>query len=148
MTSIDKILCPLDFSEHSQVALEHAESLAKRLDAELVLAHVVEPAIYPVAFGAVPMAVANVEEEAKQHAEQALQKTVAEVVARGVRCSSIVGSGTAALRVCEMVRENGFDLVVMATHGLTGLPHVLLGSTAERIVRHCPCAVFTVKTMK
>ena len=148
MTSIDKILCPIDFSEHSKVALEHAVSLALRLDADLVVAHVVEPAIYPVAFGTVPMGVSNIEEEAKQLAEESLQEAVDEAVASGVRCSSIVGSGTAALRVCEMVREHGFNLVVMATHGLTGLPHVLLGSTAERIVRDCPCAVFTVKTMK
>ena len=50
------------------------------------------------------------------------------------------------MRICDLVKEQGFELVVLATHGYTGLKHVLLGSTAERVVRHCTCPVLTVKS--
>ena len=144
-TTFQRILCPVDFSAPSRTALEHAESLAKTLGAQLVLAHVVAPAVYPVAFGALPMGAAQVEEKALRAAEDGLAGTVAELAEKGLDVSSLVEAGTPARRIVEWVREHGIDLVVMGTHGLTGIGHVLLGSTAERVVRTCPCPVLTVK---
>ena len=139
------IMCPLDFSEPCRVALDHAESLARTLGAELILAHVVVPAMYPVAFGAVPLGAVTLEEEARAAAETSLAEDVKRLGEEGVNCRGLVEVGTPAYRLVEMVRENGVDLVIMGTHGATGLGHVLLGSTAERVVRHCPCPVLTVK---
>lgn len=139
------ILCPVDFSEPCRPAMEHAESLARSLGAELLLAHIVVPAMYPVAFGAVPLGAVTLEEEARKAVETNMAALVKDMTARGVTCRSIVEVGTPANRLVDMVRENGIDLVVMGTHGTTGLGHVLLGSTAERVVRLCPCPVLTVK---
>lgn len=139
------ILCPLDFSEPCKPAMEHAESLARELGAELILAHVVVPAMYPVAFGAVPLGAVTLEEEARESAEASLAKDVKRLSEQGIDCRSLVEVGTPAYRIVEMVKESGVDLVVMGTHGATGLGHVLLGSTAERVVRLCPCPVLTVK---
>ena len=58
----------------------------------------------------------------------------------------MVDTGAASMRICELVKDQHFDLVVLSTHGYTGLKHVLLGSTAERVVRHCSCPVLTVKS--
>ncbi|MBW2531847.1 MAG: universal stress protein [Deltaproteobacteria bacterium] len=145
MIQIGKILCPIDFSKPSDTALEHAEEIARKFGAELVVAHVVEPVLYPVAYGLPPVAPVNYEESAKEAAEKALTPIVQAINERGVKARSLVESGTASMRICDLAEEEGFDLVVLATHGYTGLKHVLLGSTAERVVRHCTCPVLTVK---
>jgi nucleotide-binding universal stress UspA family protein len=145
MIQISKILCPVDFSKPSDAALQHAEEVARKFEAELVVAHVVEPVLYPVAYGLPPVAPVNYEENAKEAAEKALQPIVSGLNERGVKSRSLVESGTASMRICDLAEDEGFDLVVLSTHGYTGLKHVLLGSTAERVVRHCRCPVLTVK---
>ncbi len=145
MTDIQKVLCPVDFSEPSREAMRHAEQLAKALGAELLLAHVVVPAMYPVAFGAAPMGAVTLDQEAEQAVRANLKATAQEVSERGVPCQTLVDVGTPSRRLVEMVKEHGVDLLVMGTHGATGLSHILLGSTAERVVRLCPCPVLTVK---
>ena len=145
MRDIQKILCPVDFSEPSREAMQHAEQLAKALGAEMLLAHVVVPALYPVAFGAAPMGAVSLDQDAQEAVKANLQATAQEVSERGVPCQALVDVGTPSRRLVEMVQEHGVDLLVIGTHGATGLSHVLLGSTAERVVRLCPCPVLTVK---
>jgi nucleotide-binding universal stress UspA family protein len=145
MFRVTKILCPVDFSKPSEAALEHAEELARRFEADLVVLHVVEPVLYPVAYGLPPVAPVNYEETAKTAAQAALGPLVEPLAGRGVRVRTLVDSGTASMRICDLARDESCDLVVLATHGYTGLKHVLLGSTAERVVRHCACPVLTVK---
>jgi nucleotide-binding universal stress UspA family protein len=145
MIRFQKILCPIDFSSHANVALEHAEEIAKRFGAELLVAHVVEPVLYPVAYGLPPVAPVNYEESARENAGKALAPLVEAINRRGGKARALVSTGLASVRICEMVTEEGADLVVLSTHGYTGLKHVLLGSTAERVVRSCPCPVLTVK---
>ena len=146
MVSVRRILCPIDFSDYSRAALAEAEAVAVRFDAELIVAHVVEPVLYPVAYG-LPIADAgfNLEEESRTGAQKALTPVVDEIVARGVNAKTLVTTGTAALKICDLVEENDVDLVVISTHGLTGVKHALLGSTAERVVRRCKAPVLTVK---
>ena len=146
MFRLAKILCPVDFSDDSKAALNHAEELARRFSAELVVLHVVEPVLYPVAYGMPPVSPINFEETAKESAQKALEPLVRSIAERGVNARSLVDAGTASMRICELARTEGFDLVVLATHGYTGVKHMLLGSTAERVVRLCPCPVLTVKT--
>lgn len=145
MPAITKILCPIDFSKHSQVALEHAESIAAKFGAELIVAHIVEPVLYPVAYGLPPVAPVNYEENAKKSAAKALAPIVEGISRRGVPARALVDSGAASMRICDIAEEQGVSMVVVATHGYTGIRHVLLGSTAERVVRKCPCPVLTVK---
>ena len=148
MLQVSRILCPIDFSDHSKVALTYAEDMARELEAELVVCHIVESAVYPAAYSAVAMAAVNVnlEEDAKKAAAEALVPVVEEIRERGLACSALVDAGTASLRIVEIVEEHGIDMVVLATHGYTGLRHVLMGSTAERVVRLSPCPVLSVKS--
>ena len=146
MTRFATILCPIDFSKPSEVALQHAEEIARTFGSELVVAHVVEPMIYPVAYGMPPVAPIDYEDAARTSANTALQPIVSRLAKAGLRARALVDTGAASMRICDLVKEQGFDLVVLATHGYTGLKHVLLGSTAERVVRHCTCPVLTVKS--
>lgn len=145
MIEIKRILCAVDLSEPSKAALQHAEEAAKAFGAELVVVHVIESQIYPMAYGAPAVAYANFEEEARKAALDALDPLVEEIDGRGVSASCLVETGMAWVRVCELAEELGADLVVVATHGWTGLKHALIGSTAERIVRKCRCPVLSVK---
>lgn len=143
MIKITRILCPVDFSEHSQAALAHAAELARRYGASLQLLHVVEPILYPVAYGLPPVAPVDYEQVARDAAARTLAGYAAKLTGTEVR--QRIESGTASQRICDVAKEQGVDLIVLATHGYTGLKHVLLGSTAERVVRHAPCAVLVVK---
>lgn len=146
MLRFAKILCPVDFSEHSKAALAHAEEVARKFGAELTLLHVVEPILYPVAYGLPPVSPVDYEQAARDSADKALAGLAGEVGGRGLRAHARVEAGAASQRICELARADGFDLIVLATHGYTGLKHVLLGSTAERVVRSAPCAVLVVKS--
>lgn len=143
--NIRRVLCPIDFSEHGQEAIAHAEELGRRLGAELVLAHVVPPIHFPAAYTAFPVTPTSIEADIERLSEERLETLAEGVRDRGVRCRIAVGSGTPSVRIVEMVGEEGIDLIVLSTQGRTGLPHVLLGSTAERVVRTSPCPVLTVK---
>jgi universal stress protein A len=145
MVRFTKILCPVDFSEHSKAALEHAEDVARKFGADLTLVHVVEPILYPVAYGLPPVSPVDYEQAARDSAGKALASLSAEVGARGGKAATRIESGAASQRICELAKAEGFDLIVLATHGYTGLKHVLLGSTAERVVRFAHCAVLVVK---
>ena len=105
----------------------------------------VEPVIYPVAYGLAPVGNVNYEEEAKAAAQTSLEPITGEFSDGGIKATSLVSSGTAWLRICDLADEHGIDMIVMATHGHTGLQHVLIGSTDERVVRGAPCPVLTVR---
>ena len=143
MARISKILCPVDFSEHSQAALDQAADVARRFGADLTLVHVVEPVLYPVAYGLPPVSAVDYESVARESAGKAMEKLAAGL--GNLKVKVRVDAGAASQRICELAKTDGFDLIVLATHGYTGLKHVLLGSTAERVVRHAPCAVLVVK---
>ena len=83
-------------------------------------------------------------------AREAAVRTLAGLAAKlpSLKVSQRVEAGAASQRICDLAKENGFDLIALATHGYTGLKHVLLGSTAERVVRHAPCAVLVVKAAR
>jgi nucleotide-binding universal stress UspA family protein len=142
--SFRKILCPTDFSEGSRRALRLAiEELGA--GAEIVLAHVWQA---PFVYGpetVVPGSVV-VETKAMAEAELARWKSEAERLG-GKRVSTVLASGAPWHEIVQLAkRDPGIDLIVMGTHGYTGLEHVLLGSVAERVVRHAPCPVLAART--
>ena len=142
----EKILVPIDFSEHSKKALAYAKEIADSYGANLQLLHVIEDTIHPAfslsgkssIFDLVP----GIEEDCRRRIEKLIQET-------GVSKENteiIVKGGQAAHDIIKFAKENSSDLVVIATHGLTGIEHLLLGSVTEKVVRMAPCPVFTVKS--
>ncbi|MFN0250053.1 MAG: universal stress protein [Kofleriaceae bacterium] len=139
-----KILCPVDFSDGSRLSVEMAARMAKEADAELVIANVlgmpvyymVEPIAYPASF-VTDLVVA---------AEEGLAQWKKEAQALGAtRVGTELLRGDATHEIAELAKRGAFDLIVIGTHGRTGLKHVFLGSVAEKVVRHAPCPVLVVR---
>lgn len=137
-----RILVPLDFSEPSEAALHYAVALARELHGHLVLLHAIEPLPYPFDLPYLAQETAPPVQPARKH--------LAAIAARSVPAELLeetsVEVGVAYQVICDAAREMECDLIVLATHGYGGLKHVLLGSTAERVVRHAHCPVLTVRT--
>jgi nucleotide-binding universal stress UspA family protein len=142
--SIQKILVPIDFSEHSQHAVRTAIGLAKTLGAEIHLAHVLH---YPVQVAA-PGQVAIPQDlwtEIRDAAARKLEKASQTVSGEGVSVETHLTEGANAHAIVDLAENISADLIVMGTRGLSGLKHVMLGSVAERTVRLAHCPVMTVK---
>lgn len=144
-----KILWPTDFSPLSLKAAEHVKGLREVFDAELHVIHVVEPllttSMIEVPFaGGVTTTVSPA--ELVEAASSQLKRLCGQVFhgVNGVTCSALVGVPWD--EICGYASRAGIELIVVATHGRTGLKHVLLGSIAERIVQHAVCPVLVVKS--
>jgi nucleotide-binding universal stress UspA family protein len=139
MAPIHTILHPTDFSEQAAYALQLACSLARDYGARLVVLHVFRP---PVVYGEglIPPDLGSLKEEER---DQLQRLQVPDV---GVRAERRLADGDPAAETIRAARELGADLIVMGTHGRTGLGRLLMGSVAEQVVRKAPCPVLTVKT--
>jgi nucleotide-binding universal stress UspA family protein len=141
---IDRVLAPVDLSDQSELVLDHAVALAESYAAPLDLLHVVEEAAYPNVYGLDPLtpALPNVQDRARE----ALETLASNVELRTDPVNVHVLAGNAARDIVEFATDNDADLIVMATHGRTGLDRFLIGSVAEKVVRRAPCPVFTLKS--
>jgi nucleotide-binding universal stress UspA family protein len=145
MPTFKKILCPLDFSKHSSRALDIACELARDNQASLTLMHAYVIPSYPLPEGYV-LASSETVAEILSKTQQAMNEARARALASGVPSVDIVMSeGSPFAEIVRAAREQGSDLIVIATHGRTGLKHALLGSVTEKVVRKAPCAVLTVR---
>ncbi len=141
---IRSILVPVDFSSPSSQALGYAAGLARSFGAKLTLLNVVEPIGAMPDFAANPL-VRDLREVSAQ-AKEALKRLVARAQLEPAWIETLlVRHGTPFHEISEAAALLKSDLIVLATHGYTGLKHVLLGSTAERVVRHAPCPVLVVR---
>ena len=144
---ISKILCPTDFSENSEHALKYALTIAILTNAELQLLHVIEPIVYPQPTQLFEPMVDEVQLTMKM--QEAFQGRLDEMVASLKNEHQMVTgklvTGNAFLEIMRAARDGHGELIVMGTHGRTGLAHVLIGSVAEKVVREAPCPVLTVK---
>jgi universal stress protein A len=141
---IRTILVPLDFSDNARAVLEWAAHLAKEHASKVVLFHAYHlPVEFQQLEGAYlpPDFWANV----KAEAQQSLSRYEAELRDGGLSAESVVREGYAATAIVDEAAEQGVDLIVIGTHGLSGIKHMLLGSIAERVVQKAPCPVLTVK---
>lgn len=143
--SLRRILVPLDFSGKSRQALEVAVPLAELYHAKIFLIHVVEPACaYPYGPGEMSVAVLD-SRPIVEASKERLSAIARALVPPKVLGKTLVRDGRAYLEILTAAEELEADVIVIATHGFTGLKHVLLGSTAERVVRHAHCPVLTVR---
>lgn len=141
--AVRRILVPMDFSESSRLALDHAKELAMTYGAEIHLLHVVEEIAMPAAYGMEPISFAV--PDIIQSSEKALAEIAEDDIGyEHVQVQSV--AGYPATTILDYIDENDVDLVAIATHGRTGLDRLLLGSVAEKVVRRAACPVFTVKT--
>ena len=149
MPKIQKIVCPVDFSNCAQQALNYAQDLAKTFNAELSVVHAYEdPAAYvtPMPMSGYVGPGAELLLELRKQLEVRLGECKAAVEKNGVRVRTELLEGTPYRVVLDWAKEWGADLIVIGTHGHTGLTHALLGSVTERVVRMATCPVLTIRT--
>jgi nucleotide-binding universal stress UspA family protein len=141
---LDRILVPIDFSEHSKHALRYAKQIAASYDARLQILHVVERVIHPSFYALDKLHSSELMGSVKPRAKEALERFLEETEGPELTAEVFVVEGRAALDITECAKELESDLIVIATHGLTGIEHLLMGSVTEKVVRSAPCPVFTV----
>jgi nucleotide-binding universal stress UspA family protein len=149
MTKIQKIVCPVDFSHCAQQALNYAQDLAKTFNAELSVVHAYEdPAAYvtPMPMSGYVGPGAELLLELRKQLEVRLGECKVAVEKSGVNVRTELLEGTPYRVVLDWAKEWGADLIVIGTHGHTGLTHALLGSVTERVVRMATCPVLTIRT--
>lgn len=146
MISLKRILLPTDFSEYSGAARDYACSLVEKFNAELHVLHVLQDlvAMAPEPGMAFPPP-GDYLKELEASAKLALEKLPADGLPAGFKVERSLKHGSPFLEIIRYAKEQGIDLIVMGTHGRTGLAHVLLGSVAEKVVRKSPCPVLTVR---
>lgn len=147
MIKLDRILVPTDFSDFSKPALLYGCAMAARFEAELHLLHVVpDPAMLVPEAAAFSVETMQAQSESLlKEAQAALQKLPPDGWENKNTIIREVRVGAAFMEIIEYARDKSIDLIVIGTHGRSGLMHVLMGSVAERIVRKSPCPVLTVK---
>lgn len=143
---LNRILVPTDFSECSLIAFEYGVQLARDFNAELLLVHVISPHAYPFGDQYVALDPAELMRET-QYAEQKQMRSMA--ARANTRYSVRVIHGSPAIEICNAANED-VDLIVISTHGRTGLGHLLIGSVAEHVVRdaHCPVLVIPARPFR
>jgi len=150
MIPIKQILVPVDFSDVSLEAVNYAAELCKTFSAELAVVFVVEPLYYaapPTAYGAATQVAMLLDDQRKLGREQ-LEGLAAKLKKRGIKLRTVLQEGTPYERIVDTAKRLKANLVIMATHGRTGLTHLLMGSVTEKVVRLAPCPVLTLHGYK
>ena len=142
MIEFSKILYLTDFSASSEYAGQYAISIAGKYGCRIYVAHVVEPFTYADDFG-IDYGAQFREMEAT--ARRLLDNTVASMKGTGADVESVLLSGNPSAEIVKFAKEETIDLIVMATHGRSGVEHLLMGSVAEKVLRKSLCPVMTVK---
>jgi nucleotide-binding universal stress UspA family protein len=145
MLPFKKILCPTDFSEPAFAALKRAEELARHFDAELIVAHVIPalpgPHLFPDPKASFNFDVSLYQQELAIKAEHMLKDLVSH---HKVESRDMVTTGEPAPEILRIAQQEHVDLIVIASHGLTGWRRLVHGSVAEKVVRQATCPVLTI----
>jgi nucleotide-binding universal stress UspA family protein len=139
---LKRIVVPIDFSETSAQALPYAAALAEQFGAEIILLHVIEWVAIPSELGSAPSAITEAD---KGSVAKDLSRLRQEVLGEQVPGRTIVRAGAPFQEITRAAKEMGADMIILTTRGYTGLQNILLGSTAERVVRHAECPVLVVR---
>lgn len=143
---LNRILVPIDFSDHSRKALRYAIPFAEQFGATVDLVYVVEPTVYPADFSFGQVGFPAIEDELRKRGAEELDELVEKEIGKRVKARRAVRTGKAFYEILLYAREEKIDLIIIATHGHTGIEHVLFGSTAEKVVRKAPCPVLVVRS--
>jgi nucleotide-binding universal stress UspA family protein len=147
--TFNKILSPTDFSDDSKHALSYTIELAQKFGSEVVVMHVDQP-LAPVMVGdlspGLDMGTVNrIAEEQRLMALKELDQVITRLREVGLKARSLMRVGAPFLEIIHAAQAEAVDLIVMGTHGRTGLAHVLMGSVAERVVNKASCPVLTIR---
>ncbi|MBW1988619.1 MAG: universal stress protein [Deltaproteobacteria bacterium] len=143
---IRTILCPTDFSPAAQAAVDEAGDLAKSFSAELVLVHVVAPLPAGPSYGSL-----NVPEflmELHKEADKRLTELAKKLTGAGIKSRHRVLDGVPYEKIVETAKKEKADMVVISTHGRTGVRRMVFGSVAEKVLKLAPCPVLVVPAPK
>ncbi len=143
--NFQKILVPIDFSEHSLVALQAGGVLAKQVGGTILLLYILPPMV--VMQGEMGPLVIPPDPERREAIDKEMEAVAAKIPA-GVPVEKVIHEGHPWPGICDTAKESAADLIVLASHGYTGLKRMLLGSTAEQVVRHAHCPVMVVKSFQ
>jgi nucleotide-binding universal stress UspA family protein len=141
-TEVKRIFIPTDFSDCSEEAVEYAISLAQVFQARVFLLHVMEPVVYGLDFSVTHP---GAEPTVRQRLGEMMQQRVEKIRGLGIEAEGHFVTGTPFVEIIKAAQKHAADLIIMGTHGRTGLAHILLGSTAERVIQRARCPVLTVK---
>ena len=139
-----KILYPVDFSDYAEEILDYAVTIATRFGAELHLIHVIPNLNYftPYESFLTPENMVAIERNIEGEVERDFEKLTKDLAIPVVK---VVKTGVTFVEIIDYIKEAGIDLVVMGTHGRSGIEHILIGSVAEKVVRKAPCPVLTIR---
>ena len=146
MIKIEKILFPTDFSEHSRHAFSYAMSFAKEYGARLYMLHIVEDVQYlaNAYMFDVPImpSFADMEQSRLKEMQEFIDREAAD---SSISIEKMIKHGRPFIEIIQTARDENIDLIVIATHGRSGLEYVFFGSTAEKVVRKAPCPVLSIR---
>ena len=139
------IIVPLDFSPLAGHALERAKEYGEAYGSKLVLVHAVEPIIQPVEYAIVPSEMAEINLRQVAASKKRLEEVKSGLESEGLDCEIEVKLGRPWQVIVDTAKAKKAELIIIPTHGYGGIKHLLLGSTAERVVQHAECAVLVVR---
>lgn len=145
MDGIKKILVPIDFSDYSKKALQYTVSFAQQFNSEINLVYVIEPIIYPADLSMGQMVIPKADVDIGKNAQEELKKLANSEIGDLLNYNILVKTGKPFMEIIETAKEIDADLIIIATHGHTGVEHLLFGSTSEKVVRKAPCPVLTLR---
>ncbi|MCX6562289.1 MAG: universal stress protein [Candidatus Aminicenantes bacterium] len=145
MLAIKKIVCPTDFSDPSYQGLDYAIDLAKLFQAELSVVHVLNVLPHSPTDANISFEIPEFERIMHKESEDKLKEIVKTRVPAAIKADAVIGHGNAAKEIVRIAEEGKADLIVIATQGHTGWHHLVMGSIAEKVIRHAPCPVFAVR---
>ena len=145
MKPFEKILTAIDFSESSDFAFEYALTLARQFQAELTIMHVINEPVDLRGFYVPHISFEQLEKEIEVGAEKMMEKFCQTRMGDFTRYTTAVVAGIPYEEILRKAKETGASLIVLGTHGRTGIDHLIFGSTAERVVRSAACPVLTIR---
>jgi nucleotide-binding universal stress UspA family protein len=148
MVAFKRIIVPTDFSEHSLRGLDYAIEIAEKFGARLKLIYVIEPLMQAADVSWTTVDFEQLNQAHRESAEKQLAQLLEERVPAGLTAETAIHFGKPFVEILKVAKADNADLIVMATHGRGAISHILMGSTAEKVVRKAPCPVLTVKHPK
>ncbi len=145
MKPFGKILTAIDFSENSEYAFDYALTLAKQFDGELTIMHVINEPVDLRGFYVPHISFEQLEKEIEEGANKMMEKFCGTRLGDFTKFTTTIVSGIPYEEIIRKAEEIGASLIVVGTHGRTGLDHLIFGSTAERVVRSASCPVLTIR---